>query len=93
MREGDQSACHIIPASLIVIPASLFRHPRSPFSSSSLPFFVILAKAGIHDLRAIFWIPTFVGMTKGERERRQGCRGWWLLGVDPLPFFSFTPVA
>ncbi len=45
-----------------------FRHPY-PLSP-----FVILAKAGIHGPRQIFWIPTFVGMTRG----RVGMTAWGL---------------
>ena len=44
--------------------------PLSPFL---LLIFVILAKAGIHGIRTILWIPTFVGMT--ERERRNDRKG------------------
>ena len=65
------------------------RHPISPYSESpSLPFtssppplFVTLAKAGIHGVRIIFWIPTFVGMTAFVSISRS------LYSSSPLPIF------
>jgi len=67
----------------VTLPAPHIRHPRSPYSSSPLPLFVIPAEAGIHGIRAIFWIPTFVGMTGWGA----GMTGWgagmtdWRLGM------------
>ncbi len=46
--------------------------PSSPFL---LLIFVILAKAGIHGIRTILWIPTFVGMTEREWEWQKGRAG------------------
>ncbi len=57
-----------------VIPAPLY-------SSSPLPLFVIPAEAGIHGIRTIFWIPTFVGMTKGRVGMTAGASGNDGLGV------------
>ncbi len=56
------------------LPRSLLRHPRPPL-------FVTLAKAGIHGVRIIFWIPTFVGMTAFVSISRS------LYSSSPLPIF------
>ena len=56
-----------------VIPTPFIRHPRSLSRHPCIPLFVIPAEAGIHGIGAIFWIPTFVGMTG------------WGLGMHSLP--------
>ncbi len=51
------------------------------------PIFVILAEAGIHGIRTIFWIPTFVGMTEGAsgndgRGVGNDSRGEWIMVLN-----------
>ena len=77
---GGTAPAHINVISHAGAPPILKRIPFGPILS--FPFrhpyplspFVILAKAGIHGPRQIFWIPTFVGMTRG----RVGMTGWGL---------------
>jgi hypothetical protein len=97
-RGQEDAASYPARPPLFVIPAPFIRHPRTLNTSSLLPIFVILAplytsphtplfvipaEAGIHGVRAIFWIPTFVGMTGWGA----GMTGWgagmtdWRLGM------------
>ncbi len=60
------------PSLLIIVTPASFHVILTPFIRHHRSLFVIPAKAGIHGIRAIFWIPAFAGMTAGVLGMTEG---------------------